>query len=188
MAISKSKLPSNTFILVGVLSGMVAVLDYIGVIGFPVGVFGVSAFYVGAAFYTAFAVWFKLKGLLAIYIGLLIGALISGTFTVFAFVLALGNVLGAAVPFIFFNGLGFNPELKRARDYFGFVISATVLQNLISAIWVLTGFYLVGIMPAEAALLASIGWIGGGIIVSIVIGIPLLKFTTPLIKKTTLIR
>ncbi len=184
----KNKLPSNSFILIGVLSGLVATLDYIGVIGFPIGVFGVSAFYIGAAFYTAFAIWFKFKGLLAIYLGLLIGALFSGTFTIFAFILALGNVIGVAVPALFFNKFKFNPELKRFRDYIAFILSVTILQNVISATWTLTGFYLVGIMPAEAAFLASAGWIGGGIIVSLIIGIPLLKFTTPVVKKTTLIR
>ncbi|PIN89043.1 hypothetical protein COU60_05200 [Candidatus Pacearchaeota archaeon CG10_big_fil_rev_8_21_14_0_10_34_76] len=188
MKSNKNDLPSISFIIIGVIAGLVAVLDYIGVVGFPIGVFGVSAFYIGAAFYTAFAIWFRIKGLLAIYIGLLIGSLFSGTFTIFAFILALGNVFGAAIPALFFNKLGFNPELKRFRDYVAFVISATILQNIISATWVLTGFYLVGIMPAEAAFLASAGWIGGGIIVSLVIGIPLLKFTTPVIKKTTLIR
>jgi len=180
------KSTSFSFILIGVLAGIVALLDYIGVVSFPVGVFGVSAFYIGAAFFTSFAIWFKWKGLISIYLGLLIGALISGTFTVYAFVLALGNVIGAAIPMIFFSMKSLDMELKKPKDYIAFLLSATILQNFVSATWTLTGFYIVGIMAKEAALAASIGWIGGGIIVSLVIGIPLLKFTSPVIKRTTL--
>ena len=118
--------------------------------------------------------------------GLLIGALISGTFTVFAFLLAWGNVVGAFFPMLFFMKLGFNMELKKVRDYVAYVFSATICQNCISAAWVLTGFYIFGILPAEAAKAAVFGWIGGGILVTLVIGIPLLKFVSPVIKKTAL--
>ncbi len=182
----KQKNYFNNFILIGVLAGIVALLDYIGVIGFPIGIFGVSAFYIGAAFYTAFAIWFGVRGLIAMYLGLLIGALISGTFTIFAFVLALGNVVGAAIPMIVFRTGKFDFELKKIKDYFAFLISATIGQNFISAAWVLTGFYFFGIMPAEAAKAAAFGWIFGGVVVSIVIGIPILKFISPVVKKTSL--
>lgn len=185
---SNGKRVGYSFILIGVLAGLVALLDYIGVVSFPIGIFGVSAFYIGAAFYTAFAIWFKWKGLIAIYIGLLIGALISGTFTVFAFVLALGNVIGAAIPMVFFNSGKFDMTLKKFKDYLAFIISATLLQNIVSAAWTLTGFYLVGIMPKEAALAASVGWIGGGIVVSLIIGIPLIKFTSKVVKRTILFK
>ena len=80
--------------LIGVIAVIVAVLDFIGVVGIPTGIFSVSGFYIGGAFYTAFALWFKRNGLLAMYLGLLLGAVLSGTFTIFAFLLAWGNVLG----------------------------------------------------------------------------------------------
>lgn len=59
------------FILIGVIAGLVAILDFIGVVGLPLGVFSVSSFYVGSAFFTAFALWFKRDALIGIYIGLL---------------------------------------------------------------------------------------------------------------------
>jgi hypothetical protein len=182
----KSKKNSNSFILIGVLAGLVAILDFIGIVAFPVGFLGASGFYIGFAFYTAFAIWFRWKGLLSIYIGLLIGALISGTFTIFAFVLALGNVIGAAIPMLFFSHKKINPELKTTKDYFAYVLSSTVLQNMVAAAWILTGFYIVGIMPKEAALVASTGWIIGDIVVSLIIGIPLLKFLTPIVKRISI--
>jgi len=173
----------NKFILIGVLAGLVAILDFIGIIVFPVGIVGASGFYIGFAFYAAFAIWFRWRGLLAIYIGLLIGALISGTFTIFAFILALGNVIGASVPMFVFSIKKFNPELKSTKDYVAYILSSTILQNILAAVWILTGFYLVGIMPKGAIIVASSGWVIGDVIVSIIIGIPLLKFLTPIIKK-----
>lgn len=173
----------NSFIIVGVLAGLVAVLDFIGVVAAPVGFLGVSGFYVGAAFFTAFAVWFRWKALIAMYLGLLLGAIMSGTFTVFAFILALGNVIAVIIPMLLFNSGKFNMELKKFGDYLAFFVSVTILQSIISAGWVLTGFYLFGIMPLEAIKASAIGWIAGDIIVSIVLGIPIMKFLSPVVKR-----
>lgn len=176
------------FILIGVIAGLVAVLDYIGVVGFPVGVFSVSAFYIGSAFFTAFAVWFRWRALIAIYLGLLIGALLAGTFTIFAFVLALGNVFGVMIPMLVFSIKKFDMELKSTKDIVAFLLSATIGQNVVSALYTLRGFILFGLMPPEAFKVAFTGWVVGGIIVSIVLGIPILKFLTPVVKKTSIIR
>lgn len=180
----------NWFILMGVIAGLTAVLDYIGVVAFPIGFFGVSAFYIGAAFFTAFALWFGWKSLIAMYIGLLIGALISGTFTIFAFLLAWGNVVGVAIPMLLFSikKLNLNIELLKLKDYAAYVFSVTILQNIVSALWVLGGFVFFGIMPAESFKVAFAGWVIGGSIVSIVIGIPLLKIVTPVIKRTAVFK
>lgn len=175
---------SYDFILIGVLAGLVAILDYIGVVGFPIGILGVSGFYVGGAFYTAFSVWFGKGGLISIYLGLLIGAVIAGTFTIFAFVLALGNVFGAAIPMLVLKRDRFNVELKNKKDIAAFLLSAMLGRNIVSAAWTLPGFYLVGMMPYEALIPSAIGWIVGGMVVSIVIGIPLLKFVSPVVKKS----
>ncbi len=177
----------HKFILVGVIAGITALLDFLGVVAFPIGIFGVSAFYIGAAFFAGFAIWYGWKSLIAIYLGLLIGALISGTFTVFAFILAWGNVIAVIPLLVLFNSkrLKLKPELKKPRDYLAYILSATVLQSVISAFWVLGGLYLFGILPGEALKIAIYGWIIGDMMVSLVIGIPLLKLVTPIVKKTS---
>ena len=175
------------FILIGVVAGIVAVLDFIGVVGIPMGIFSVSSFYIGGAFFTVFALWFKRDGLLAIYIGLLIGAILSGTFTVFAFLLAWGNVLGVLVVMLGFKLPMLNFKLLKIIDYIGFVVLVTVSQ-FISSTWTLRGFVLFGLMPLDVLKPAMFGWIVGGIIVNIVIGIPLIKFFSPVIIKAGLLK
>jgi hypothetical protein len=170
-------------ILFGTLIGLVAVLDFVGVISFPIGIFGVSGFYIGSAFYTAFAVWFRKTGLISIYFGLLLGAVLAGTFTVFALGLALGNVLGASLPFFLVRAGLFDPSIKTKKDLLVFLVSVTIGQNVIGAAWTLTGFYLVGFMPVEAILPSSLGWIIGGMAVSLIITLPMLKGLTPLVNK-----
>ncbi len=122
-------------ILIGVIAGLVAILDFIGVVGMPLGVFSVSSFYVGGAFFTAFALWFKRDGLLAIYVGLLIGAILSGTFTVFAFLLAWGNVLGVAAVMLGFELPFLDLRLRSVIDYVGFLVLIVLSQLISSTIW-----------------------------------------------------
>ncbi len=175
------------FILIGVLVGIVAVLDYIGVVGFPLGVFGVSSFYIGGAFFTVFGLWFKRDGLIAIYIGLLLGAIISGTFTIFAFLLALGNVIGSLAVLLGFMLPKMNYRLTKPLDYLAFFILILISQT-ISSTWTLGGFVLFGLMPYDALKVAMVGWIIGGIVVNTIIGIPLIKFFTPVISKAGLLK
>lgn len=174
------------FILIGVIAGVVAVLDFIGVVGIPTGIFSISGFYIGGAFYTAFALWFKRNGLLAIYLGLLLGAVLSGTFTVFAFLLAWGNVFGVAAVLFGFTRLGLNTSLQKTRDYVWFIILIIIAQ-IIGATWTLGGFVVFGLMPAGALPTAMTSWIVGGIIVNLLIAIPLLKTFTNIIYRAGLL-
>lgn len=168
--------------LIGVVAGLVAVLDYIGVVSFPVAVVGVSGFYIGTAFNTAFAVWFGPAALLAIYLGNLIGSLFTGTFTVFAILLAWGNAIGSAIPMLAFRLTRANPALSDAKSLAVYWLAAAA-QSIASAAWVLGGYVLFGLMPIEALPAASSGWIIGGILVSTAVGIPLLRVATPVVVR-----
>lgn len=173
------------FIIIGVVAGIVAVLDFIGVVGIPTGIFSVSSFYIGGAFYTAFALWFKRNGLMGIYLGLLLGAVLSGTFTIFAFLLAWGNVFGVGAVMLGFSKLGLKTDLQKPSDYLWFVV-LVLLAQIISATWTLGGFVIFGLMPAGALPAAMTSWIIGGIIVNLIIGIPLLKGFTGIIYRAGL--
>ena len=173
----------NLPIFIGVVAIIVALLDFIGIVALPVGVFGVSAFYPGAAFYSAFAIWFGLPALVPIYLGNLIGSALAGTFSVFTFALALGNVLGPCVPVLAFRFSACDPSLRDARSVLVFVLSAAVGQSLLSAVWTLGGMFVVGQLPEAALPTAAFGWVVGDFLVTMAIGFPLLRFGTPLIRR-----
>jgi hypothetical protein len=176
------------FVLIGVIAGLTAILDYVGVIGLPAGVFSMSSLYIGGAFYTLFALWFKKDAYIGMYLGLLLGAVISGTFTVYALLLAWGNVLGVAlVAFGFKYIKGLNYKLVKYYDYIAFILLVFAGQVL-SSNYTIRGLNLFGLIPDSAVNASVVSWILGGMIVNIVIAIPLLKVLTPIVEKKIMIK
>jgi hypothetical protein len=147
-----------------------------------------STLYIGGAFYTLFALWFKKEAYLGMYIGLLLGAVISGTFTIYALLLAWGNVLGVAVV-----GLGFkyikilNYRLVKYYDYIFFLI-LVFLGQIVSSNYTIRGLNMFGLIPDNLVNVSIYSWIVGGIIVNIIIAIPLLKIFTPIIEKKIILK
>lgn len=176
------------FILIGVIAGLTAILDYVGVIGLPTGVFSVSVLYVGSAFYTLFALWFRKEAYIGMYLGLLLGAVISGTFTIYALLLAWGNVLGVAVVSLGFHYIeGLNYRLVKFYDYIAFVV-LVFLGQIVSSNYTIRGLNIFGLIPDSAVNASVYSWIIGGMIVNIVIAIPLLKILTPIVEKKIMIK
>lgn len=176
----------ENFIIIWVLAGMVAVLDVIWVITLPIGTFA-SGFYIWAAFFAAFALWFGWRWLLAIYIWLILWSLFTG-FSVFSFFGALGNVLWAWFVWLVFSSFKLNMELKKIKDYLGFFIACTLWFGVISWVWTLNVLNYVGIIPDEAMRVATYGWIFWDAVVSLVIWIPLFKYLSPVIKRISLFK
>ncbi len=175
-------------VLIGVIAGFTAILDYIGVVGLPTGVFSVSSLYIGAAFYTLFALWFKKEAVLGLYLGLLLGAVISGTFTIYALLLAWGNVLGVSIVVLGFKYIkGLNYKLVKYYDFLAF-IGLVFLGQLVSSNYTLRGLNLFGLIPDSALNVAIYGWVVGGMIVNIVIAMPLLKILTPIVEQKILFK
>lgn len=176
------------FVLIGVIAGLTAILDYVGVIGLPAGVFSMSSLYIGGAFYTLFALWFKKDAYIGMYLGLLLGAVISGTFTVYALLLAWGNVLGVAVVASGFKYIkGINSKLVKYYDYVAFILLIFAGQ-VVSSNYTIRGLNLFGLIPDSAVNASVISWIVGGMIVNIIIAIPLLKILTPIVEKKIIIK
>ena len=174
------------FVLIGVIAGLTAILDYIGVVGIPTGIFSVSSFYIGAAFYTLFALWFRKDAFLGLYLGLLLGAIISGSFTVYALLLAWGNVFGVFVVVAGFKYIkGLDYKLTKLLDYIAFV-GLVFLGQLVSSNYVLRGLNLFELIPDSVLNTAIYGWIIGGMVVNILIALPLLKVLTPIVEKKIL--
>lgn len=167
--------------LVGVLAGIVAVLDVVGMVTFPI-MYGVSGLYIGVAFFTAFAVWFRWRGLASIYVGLLVGKVIVGQITIFAPVTNLANVIGALVPLFVFSLDRFDPRLESRSDVAALVVVA-FLYSLFSGVYFFTTAYLVGLVPYETVFVGLSSWLVGDTLVIAVLGSLLLRTATPVVAQ-----
>jgi hypothetical protein len=179
----------NTALRISMLSlsmALTVVWDYIGVLTVPLTVFGVSGFYIGAAFFTALGFWFGMWGIMGIYFGLLISAMLTGAVqanSIFILFLSLGNVLGAMVPMFLFKKFEVDVSLKEKRGLVLY-IPAVAIQSILSGIITIGGFVLLGFMPSSLFTLILSGWSIGDFIVWIIIGIPLIRGVTPFAKRT----
>jgi hypothetical protein len=171
--------------IVAMLIAVTAVLDYIGVISFPVAFLGVSGFYIGAAFFTAFGFWFGIWGMLSMYVGLVVATLFTGVFSPFVFILSWGDVLGAALPMVVFKKLNLDISLRGKKELAAYAFTI-IGQNMLSGTLTIGGWILFGLMPMGIFPIVFTGWVLGGIIVCIVIGIPLITGVSPFLKKTPL--
>ena len=77
---------------------------------------------------------------------------------------------------------GRNMELKTKKD-FAVIAGCFLISPLISAVWVIGGWVIVGIVPREAFWTILLGWWLGGVMVHFIISTTLLKFVSPLIRR-----
>jgi hypothetical protein len=167
-------------ILIAVLAALTAVLDIFGIVAFPL-IHGVSAFYIASAFYLIFVNNFGWRGAIAIYLGLIIASLFSG-FSLFPLYGAWGNVVATLFIVFVMAKTGRDIELKTKKD-FVVLAGCYLIAPFISAVWVIGGWVIVGIVPREAFWTILFGWWLGGVIVHFIISTPLLKFVSPLIRR-----
>ncbi len=177
----KNNLYIYNFIIIGILSWIVAALDIIWVIGFPLGIFNISILYIWSAFFYAFAIWFKWKWILAIYLGLIIAALFTW-FHAFVPLGALWNTFWGVIILLWFKYMNLNSSFSKIKYYIGY-ITLVIMANIISSIRTIIILNKAGLIPSEAIKPAIYWWIWWWLIVWIIIGIPLLKFLSPVVNK-----
>ena len=99
---------------------LIGLLDYLAISFFSDGI--VSYFYLGVALQAALALWFRWKGLLYVFLGLLFGGfLLSGTISLLIILIGLNSVISLIIPVLFFDKFKLNYELKNKLDLFGFL-------------------------------------------------------------------
>lgn len=181
----KEKKKFTTVVTIAVLAALTAVLDMFGVLGLPVGILSVSSFYFASAFYLLFVEVFRWKGAIAIYIGLLLASIFTTGFSVMPLLLAWGNVVCNVFVVVLMKRLGNDYQCNSV----GKVVSEVILLMIapvISALWVLGGYVVFGIMPLSGLAAAVFGWWVGGVMVNLIISIPIMKFVMPLYKRFSL--
>lgn len=175
------KSTTKTVITIAIIAALSAALDLFAVIGLPTGIFSVSSFYLSAAFYMLFVYLWKWKGVVSVYVGMILASLFSG-FSLFPLYGAWGNTLAAVLIVYGMKVLKRNIELKSVKDYAAIVI-LYVLASALSGLWVIGGWVVVGILPSEAFQGALFTWWFGDVVVYLILGTLLMKFVAPLLKR-----
>lgn len=170
------------WVVMAIMIALTAVLDMFGVFTLPVGIVSVSSFYFASAFYLLFIETFKWKGIVSVYLGLLLASFFTTGFSVMPLILAWGNVVCNIFIVIIMkkcnNDYKFDSIKKIIIELLLFLIAP-----LISAFWVLGGYVLFGVIPVATLMVAVFAWWLGGIAVYIIIGTPMMRFILPLFKK-----
>lgn len=146
---------------------------------------GISGLYFAVAFMIAFTLWFGIWGAIAAYIGCFIGAgMTAGLPPGFNVYWSLADLWQVLIPLIAFKTLGADAGLRTKRDFLVFLIFGLVLNNLVGAGWGAGTLAVGGIISWNNTPDEFIGWLIGNLIVTIAVTPLLLRYITPLIKKS----
>jgi hypothetical protein len=144
---------------------------------------GVSAFYIAVAFMIAFALWFGGWGVLAAYLGCILGAGVTGgvppAVNLYWSLADVWQVLIPLAAFRFFRG---DIGLRTGRDLGIFLAFGWFLNNLAGAAWGAVTLAAGGIIPWSAVQATFTNWFLGNLVVTILITPLLLVLFTSRLK------
>jgi len=174
-------------IVTGIAAAIVGVLAFFAAITVTF-IPGVAALYPAAAFEAAFGSWFGIWGAIASYIGLLVAGSIGGWFALpNGMLLSLSDFVLAAAPMIAVRYFGLDPELPNWKHMVAFVAVTLLFGSLPGSLWYNYINLQLGVISGwNSFWVAVAGWNLGNLIVLAIIGIPLLRLGTQIIKRTDL--
>ena len=164
-----------------------AILARFGVIARPIGP-GSSGLYFSVAFMIAFALWFGGWGVLAAYVGCVIGAgWLGGMPLGVNLYWSLADVWQVVIPLAAFRAFDADVGLSTRRDVLIFLVFGWLLNNVAGAGWGACTLAIAGIAPWSGVAGIFIGWLIGNLIVTILITPVLLRYLTPRIRAAGLL-
>lgn len=174
-------------ILTGICAAVVGVLVYFAAITITF-IPGVAALYPAAAFESVFGAWFGIWGALASYLGLLTAGTAGGWFAgPNGLVLALSDFIQALAPMIAVRYFRLDPELPNWRHAASYVLVSLLFGSLPgSLIYNYINLQLGVLAGWNSFWVAVIAWNTGNFVLFIVIGIPVLRYGTRIVKRSDL--
>lgn len=172
-------------------TGIYTILAWLGVIGLPVGVAGVSALFVAVGFGVPFAMWFGGWGLVMGFIGTAIGAgILTGLPIPIALAFGVGDVILYGSLLLLYRGLaprfGVDPigrDVFTLKGFIFFFIVGANIPHILGGIYGTWLLYTVGFVPADAIPITFSGfWLGNVIVVTVIAPI-LLRWLGPVVER-----
>ncbi|MCD6423549.1 MAG: hypothetical protein J7L42_05480 [Elusimicrobia bacterium] len=165
------------FIGVGAVVGMTGASASVG--------FGVTFFWPAIAIQIVGGIWYGIwGGAIAAGIFPIISNMVAGTPPIVSILWIPANVIQGMAAGIVFRKLNLDPRLKKAKDYFFFILVGGILANIPGAFY---GPYigkLFGLFTDQSYPVAVAAWLIGNGTCAIVFGIILLKALSPIVIKT----
>lgn len=144
---------------------------------------GVSSFYLVVAFMIVCALWFGIWGVLAAYVGCVIGAgILSGLPLDVSLYWSFADFWQALIPFVACMRFHTDPSLPTKYDLLIFILFGVILNNLAGAVWGSCTLAISGIISPEQIMETMYGWFLVNVAVCIVLCPFLLVFLTPWMK------
>lgn len=174
-------------VLTAVMAGVLTIMVVFSAITTTV-VPGVAALYPATALEVVFGIWFGAWGVLAAYLGLVIGGIYAGWYPIpLALALGFADAGAAFIPALAFRLFKANAALKSTKDWVVYIVFGVVLSSVIPSLYGNSVSYAVGWIPSwEAFWVATVSWNIGNYIVVAVIGTPLLRLVTEYVKRSGL--
>lgn len=182
-------------ILCATLSGVSIVLSWLAVLMIPGGFLGVGAFYFASVFYAVVTYWFGGWGLIASFIGAVVGSgILTGMPVVFALPFGLADIVEPLLPFVLLRTVGRRMGLEplaanllsSTKNITLFIIFGALLPPFLSGIWGVWILNLAGFVPDEVFWIAvGSWWLGAAVLLGLFVP-PICRALSPTLQKTGL--
>ncbi len=163
------------------------ILARFGVIARPIGL-GSSGLYFSVAVMIVFALWFGGWGVLAAYLGCIIGAgWLGGMPFGINLYWSLADVWQVLIPLAAFRVFNADVGLRTKRDCAVFIVFGWLLNNVVGAAWGASTLALGGLAVWSGVTGIFTGWLIGNLIVTAAIAPLLLRYGTPWLEEHELL-
>ena len=172
---------------------MSIVLSWLAVLAIPGGFLGIGAFYFASIFYAVTTYWFGGWGIIASFIGAVVGSgLLSGMPVVFAVPFGVADIIEPLLPFLLLRTvgkrLGFHPLgidlVSRPRNAVLFVIFGAIAPPFISGLWGSWILHVAGFVPSGAFWGAVASWWLGAAVLLAVLVPPICRAMAPSLARS----
>ncbi|HMA05989.1 MAG TPA: hypothetical protein VKO45_08705 [Methanomicrobiales archaeon] len=145
---------------------------------------GIASFYLAVGFMIAFALWFGGWGVLAAYLGCILGAgLVAGVPGWLNPVWSLADLWQVLIPLAAFRAFHADVGLSTRRDFGIFLAFGWFANNLAGAAWGSVTLALGGVIPWGGVEAAFVSWLAGNLFMTMIITTLLLVFVTPRVRE-----